>query len=466
MTSILTNAGALSALQKLRFIDSSLQKTQGQVSSGLRVQIAADNAAYWSIATTMRSDRMAVSGVSDALGLGAAKVDVAYDGMESVINVLSEFKAKLVAATEDGVDKAKIQTELDQLKEQVVSIATSASFSGQNWLNTDIADIHDSTLNKSSVVSSFVRGASGDIRVATTTLDLSNIALFNTTGRGLLQADIPVGATTPTDPTSSPSNHHVQEYFYFDGPITLSSSDSINFDLVVHPGGSAPDVMLPTTITRSDVNAALGISTGTISDGNEMRRVLSRVWSGNGVGVGAGSYGQRQPDGSTLWHTFVIHAGQVTDQTDSDIEITNLTSTLPGGKAGGLDGASWYTGRSSAAGGSTGGSSGTNTGLRINFLDIDITNGVGLELDAVEEMLTRTTAAAATLGSLKMRIDMQSELSARMMATIDGGIGRLVDADMNEASTRLKAIQTQQQIAIQALSIANSNAEQVAQLFR
>jgi flagellin len=41
-----------------------------------------------------------------------------------------------------------------------------------------------------------------------------------------------------------------------------------------------------------------------------------------------------------------------------------------------------------------------------------------------------------------------------------------VDADMNEASTRLKALQTQEQLGVQALSIANSNSETILQLFR
>lgn len=74
-------------------------------------------------------------------------MDVAYAGLNSVVDALKEFKAKLVAAEEDGVDKAKVQAELDQMKEQVQSIATSASFGGGNWLNTDIADIYDKSLN-------------------------------------------------------------------------------------------------------------------------------------------------------------------------------------------------------------------------------------------------------------------------------------------------------------------------------
>lgn len=105
----------------------------------------------------MRSDNGALSAVQDTLGLGAAKVDVAYAGIDSVIAVLDKFKSKLVAATDEGVDKTKIQTELDQLKKQIVSTAESASFSGQNWLNTNIIDIYDSALNRSSVASSFVR---------------------------------------------------------------------------------------------------------------------------------------------------------------------------------------------------------------------------------------------------------------------------------------------------------------------
>jgi flagellin len=99
-----------------------MEMTQARVSSGYRVENAGDNAAYWSIATTMRSDNKAMSTVKDALGLGAAKVDIAYTAMNSSIDVISEIKAKLVAAREPGVDKTKIDKELTELKNQLVSI--------------------------------------------------------------------------------------------------------------------------------------------------------------------------------------------------------------------------------------------------------------------------------------------------------------------------------------------------------
>ncbi|PPJ49514.1 flagellin, partial [Rhizobium sp. KAs_5_22] len=71
MTSLMTNTAAIAALDTLRSINSSLNETQNRVSSGYRVETASDNAAYWSIATTMRSDNKALSAVEDALGLGA-----------------------------------------------------------------------------------------------------------------------------------------------------------------------------------------------------------------------------------------------------------------------------------------------------------------------------------------------------------------------------------------------------------
>src|SRR6218665_1697361 len=98
MTSILTNTSAMSALQTLRGISTSLADTQDRVSSGYRVKDAEDNVAYWSISTTMNSDNKAINAAQDALGVGAAKVDTAYSAIDSAIDIVNEIKAKLVTA--------------------------------------------------------------------------------------------------------------------------------------------------------------------------------------------------------------------------------------------------------------------------------------------------------------------------------------------------------------------------------
>ena len=117
MSSINTNVAAMTALQTLTQTNKSLIEMQSRISTGYRVAEASDNAAYWSIATTMRSDNAALSTVQDALGLGAATVDVAYTGVNSAIDVVDQIKSKLVAAREPGVDRTKIQSEITELQD-------------------------------------------------------------------------------------------------------------------------------------------------------------------------------------------------------------------------------------------------------------------------------------------------------------------------------------------------------------
>jgi len=302
MTSINTNNAAMAALQTLRGINQGLNKTQDHVSSGFRIGKASDNAAYWSIATTMRSDNKALSAVSDALGLGAAKVDTAYTAMDSAIDVVGEIKAKIVAATENGVDKKKVQEEIDQLQDQLVSIAQSASFSGENW----VAGVNGTK----SVVSSFVRDGSNGVSVKMTDYVLSNASAGN----------VLFGMTTT-------------------GGIETSTG-------------------------------ILGTSNGTIGS----------VYS---------------------------------------LDITNLT-----------------------------------------------TADLGLALTNVENALKAMTSAGAKLGSISTRITMQDDFVNSLSDSIDSGIGRLVDANMEEESSKLSALQTQQQLAIQSLSIANSSSQNILSLFR
>jgi flagellin len=310
----------MAALATLRSIGQDMEQTQSNVSSGLRVNRAADNAAYWSIATTMRSDNKALSTVQDALGLGAAKTDTAYTGLNASIDVVTEIKAKLVAAREPGVDKEKIDSELTELKNQLISIAESASFSGENWLYND-----DATANTTvEMVGSF------------------NRATDNTVSVGLLEFD------------------------------TSTSTMVDTFD------------------------AANGLLTGDVT-----------VTVPSGTGTTSATY-------------FLVDAGSTTAASGTEIALSSATTSA----------------------------------------DID-----GM-ISAVESMLGMMTDAAATIGSTNMRIELQDNFVADLMDVIDKGIGRLVDADMNEESTKLKALQTQQQLGIQALSIANSNSENILSLFR
>ena len=83
----------------------------------------------------------------------------------------------------------------------------------------------------------------------------------------------------------------------------------------------------------------------------------------------------------------------------------------------------------------------------------------------VEQALSGLTAGQAFLGSLQDRISSQQTFNQAQADAITSGIGSLVDADMDQASTRLAALQTQQQLQTQALSIANEGSRDILKLF-
>jgi flagellin len=87
-------------------------------------------------------------------------------------------------------------------------------------------------------------------------------------------------------------------------------------------------------------------------------------------------------------------------------------------------------------------------------------------LDEVETALSSLTDAGAALGALTTRIDLQDNFAANLSDSIESGVSRLVDADMEEESAKLSALQTQQQLAVQSLSIANSSSQNLMTLFR
>lgn len=346
MNSINTNFAALTALESLNRTNKSMLETQSRIATGYRVATAEDNAAYWSMATTMRSDNKALSTVSDALGLGAATIDVAYTAMNSAIDVVTELKTKLVASRQPGVDTSKVQTEIDELQNQLRSIASSASVAGENWLSVDTGG--SSYQATESIVSSFARstGVNGEqVSVGTLSIDVAASFLFN-------------------------SNT--------DGAGGVADSGAATAD-------------------------ALGI-------------------------LGSARLSITDADAASAKRGSIAAAGTIVI---ANFDTANST---------------------------------------VAPAEIDITGATASQIDdyiqAVDAALSEMTSSAANLGASKKRIDIQKDFVSNLMSALDRGVSSLVDADMNAESTKLQALQVQQQLGIQALSIANTSSQNILSLFR
>lgn len=87
-------------------------------------------------------------------------------------------------------------------------------------------------------------------------------------------------------------------------------------------------------------------------------------------------------------------------------------------------------------------------------------------LGAIDSLITTAVDASAAFGSAQKSIDVQSEFVNSLMTSMEIGIGALIDMDMEEASARLQSLQVQQQLSVQALSIANQAPQSLLTLFR
>jgi|GEM_PF-475082 len=102
-------------------------------------------------------------------------------------------------------------------------------------------------------------------------------------------------------------------------------------------------------------------------------------------------------------------------------------------------------------------------GFEANFGDSNI--DFDALLRRVDDAETVLKAVVGQLGSSSKRLDIQDTYVANLVKSVNDGIGTLVDADMSEESARFQALQVQQQLGLQALSIANAQPQAILSLF-
>ncbi|HQT76106.1 MAG TPA: flagellin [Rhodopila sp.] len=137
MTSILTNSGAMVALQSLEATQKALSDTQNQISTGLKIQTAKDNAAVWTVATTMKANVASLNQVSSDLGNADSTLGTAVAGATQITSLVSQIRAQAVSMTDSATNTAATGQNIKQLMSQIQATISSSSFNGVNLLNSD-----------------------------------------------------------------------------------------------------------------------------------------------------------------------------------------------------------------------------------------------------------------------------------------------------------------------------------------
>ena len=400
MSSILTNNSAMVALQTLRTINNDLSTTQSEISTGKSVASAKDNSAVWAISKVMESDVKGFKAISDSLSLGEASVAVARNASESITDLLTEMKGKIVAAQEDNVDRGKINDDVTALKDQIASVVGAAQFNGLNLV--------DGTTTTTNVLSSLDRDNSGAVSASSIAVAGQNLS----------------------------SGAYVAGNVFVTGSGT-ESSDGDSFGLTLDASGGNDTV----TIDDTDLSAGDNVS---------MRFGDTEV-------------------------SYTVTAADVASTTTADVVAVGLKAAIEAGTTGiavdydsGSSGELTITNNNTTSVSVSGQYTNAAAGGLGALAAIDVSTDVGAAaaLGSIETLIDTAIDAAAAFGSVEGRISTQAEFISNLSDSLKSGIGSMVDADMEAVSARLQALQTQQQLGVQSLSIANQAPQTLLSLFR
>jgi len=309
MSSINTNASAMSALSTLRQINSNLESTQSRISTGLKVESGKDNAAYFQISETMKGDSSVYASINEGLTLTKNSVATARLGAETINDLGQQFLDKVAFAQGATGGQAEIENDLNELVKQMKTTLQQSTFNGDDMLAAGAA-----------------AGTAAAVAAAT-------------------------GALT-------------------------SAGDS---------GGAAP--------------VARNVVTG-----------ITRA-------------------GGTYATTSIT-----VDTYDVQKQVANFEAIATGFAAN----ADAATGEAFLAG----------------------------VLASTEGVAGAVTDIATKLGQSEKSLENQQEFLSSVVDNIDAGVGSMIDANMEEEAARLQALQVQQQLATQSLSIANQAPQNILSLFR
>lgn len=407
MGSILTNNSAMVALQTLTSINKDLSQVQSEISTGLKVGQAKDNAAIFAISQVMRSDVEGFQAISESLSLGSSTVAVASNAASSIGETLNEIKSKIVSANEDNVDQQTLQDEITSLVSQIDSVVGAAQFNGLNLINGDAG----TGLN---ILSSLDRDSTGSVTANSISVDLTNTNLSTTVGAAVAAV---------FDSTQVGGNGALSG---FSAAIDESGGTTDNLD-IEFDSAVAPTAGNVYSVSVGDTDFSYTAETG--DDNLVVAYNLRDQIQNSGLEVTAS-------------------VTSVVDPTATDVVLNIQNDDATAGLT--------ISGDAVSAG----------AGQLAGLSSIDVTSDAAGALDTIEAAINSVIDAQATFGTAERRLDIQNSFMGTLIDSFKSGIGTLVDADLEEASARLQSLQVQQQLGTQALSIANQAPQSILSLFR
>jgi flagellin len=405
MLGINSNINSLVAQQNLTSSGSALSQAITRLSSGKRINSAADDAAGLAISNIMQTQINGLNqGVSNSND-GVSMVQTASSGLSSLTSSLQRIRQLATQATNGSMtddDRAALQQEVSQQVSEINRIASQTTYNGMNVLNGSLGSV------------SFQVGANVG---QTITLNLSQNMSAATIGSGTPQAGNTLGSFTN---------------------LSLDSSGALSSNA----GGSGGAAAITTINVISDGSGGF-----TLTDQNNQAVSFSAIsGSFSGAGISADASGNAvvaSSSASSFGSTFATDLNTAMAGADSSVGYSSSTETTVGSTITAL-----------------------NSVSTVANINISSASGASMAMESIDNALNTLNNLQATLGAAQNRFTAIGTTQQAQSTDLSTAQSSIQDADFAQETANLSKAQVLQQAGISVLAQANSQPQQILKLLQ
>ncbi|MCE1252376.1 MAG: flagellin [Anaerolineae bacterium] len=503
LTRIGSNIGAMYSLQSLLDINNKLATTQQRLSTGKRINSAADDPAGLVIATKMNARSVGLKVVQDNISDATNMMSVAESGLNQLTDIVTQMRSKATQAANDtlgATERAAIQTQLEQYAEQIDDILAETKWNGVQLLSGSLSkqfqtgvDISETTtwtmntnltsgsagldLSDSYTTNGFSNAnySASLTAVATSTVGTNQIELatggysFEILGKagGAAQGAVTatsslLGGTTSITASAANTGSGLASGTYTLRIDAVASSTNINYSLINASGNTVA------TVTNFDANNSAGQLFWASGASNDMGVTLGFSSDASGLSVG-----------SQMTFEF-INQGQVKlEMNDASGQAVSIdqdgsgAGTTYGSYAYANAGGAYVSGRGMST---TIAALGTTVvGQTASFdyhkqgsyvVDVSTASKAATYMDKANSALDTINNQLATLGSLMARMNIKATAASSAQINVEAAYNRIMNANMAEEQVNASKYQVLQQTAVAMLAQSNRAPQAILSLFQ
>jgi flagellin len=420
---VATNVGALMAQSAASSVNKEMEISMERLSTGKRINSAADDAAGVAIASRLTSEirgtNQAIRNAMDAQAL----IDTAEGAHNEVVNILQRMRELAVQAANDTnntSDRTSLQTEMDELRDEIDRIAATTKWAGKNLLD-GATPYNGGTITAVATAHSDQATFKFQVGSATTAKDMVTANIGAVSAQALSINGTAAATAADFDLTSNITL----------GSETGTGSTTATAALSIATGTSGGNLTLTVTSTGAVASTSAAASTSTTN--------LAATYA-------TGSFGF-EIDGQEV--SVTIGAGS--------------TNSLNTGIADAIASAinnQGFTGISASA------AAGVVTVTKTMALSVSNRTNAMTAVDALDTAISTVNTQRAKLGSLSNRLDNTVSNLSNISNNLSAGKGRIEDADFAAETTNLAKAQILQQASTAMLAQANASKQNVLSLLQ